>query len=104
MGTGMLATTGDTPKIANVSDAEESEQACRMIAPDSWTFAHPKVSSPSSVHERVDSSRIARLPATENLHCRRYAAGPQVAVLGARSHSTRIPINRPFSGDLIKDE
>jgi hypothetical protein len=38
MGTGILATIGDTPKIANVSDAKESEQACRMIAPDSWTL------------------------------------------------------------------
>ena len=40
MGTGMLATIGDTPKIANVSDAKESEQACRIMSPTRWIFAH----------------------------------------------------------------
>ena len=75
MGTGMLATIGDTPKIANVSDAKESEQARRIIAPDSWTLPTPNF-FPSPVHQRVGSGRIARLPGTENLHCRRYAAGP----------------------------
>ena len=35
MGTGILATIGDTLKIGNLSDAEESEQARRIIAHDS---------------------------------------------------------------------
>jgi hypothetical protein len=103
MGTGVLVTIADTPEIANVSDAKESEQACRIVAPGSSTL--PTVNFvPPPVHERLGGSSIARLPGTENLHCRRYATGPQVAVFGVKSHSTRIPINRPFSGDLIKDE
>ena len=40
MGTGILATIGDTPKIANVSDAKESEQARRIMPPTRWIFAH----------------------------------------------------------------
>ena len=46
MGTGILATIGDTPEIANLSDAKESEQACRIIAPDSLKVGLRKSTSP----------------------------------------------------------
>ena len=75
MGTGMLATIGDTPKIANLSDPKESEQAHVGQARPTRVHGHLNCVSPSA-HERVGGGRIARLPGTENLHCRRYAAGP----------------------------
>jgi hypothetical protein len=75
MGTGMLATIGDTPKTPKLSEAKESEQACRTIPPESWALPTLNFIPPWS-NERVDGGTIARLPGTENLHCRRYAMGP----------------------------
>jgi len=61
MGTGILATVGDTPKIANVSEAKESEQARRTTAPDSRAL--PSVISSRRVRTREPAAELLDFPA-----------------------------------------
>jgi hypothetical protein len=88
MGTGILATVDDTPKIANVSErigASTSHDRARLEGIAQRNFVPP------CAYERAGGGGIARLPGTENLHCRRYATGPRVAVLSVKKSFDAVP-------------